>query len=109
MKHNRHIKILSIIQEKCIKTQEELAETLLNSGYNVTQATVSRDIKDLKLVKKTDEKGNVRYTADKKNKEVISIRGWRYLTGMGGMKLDESLAAKLQDDFAEWVIEKISK
>lgn len=74
MKHNRHIKILSIIQEKCIKTQEELAETLLNSGYNVTQATVSRDIKDLKLVKKTDEKGNVRYTADKKNKEVISER-----------------------------------
>jgi transcriptional regulator of arginine metabolism len=74
MKHNRHIKILSIIQEKSIKTQEELADELLSAGYNVTQATVSRDIKDLKLVKKTDEAGNVRYSADKKNKEVISER-----------------------------------
>ncbi|HPQ46822.1 MAG TPA: arginine repressor [Clostridia bacterium] len=74
MKHNRHIKILSIIQERSIRTQEELAEALLSAGYNVTQATVSRDIKDLKLVKKTDETGNVRYSADKKNKEVISER-----------------------------------
>lgn len=74
MKHNRHIKILSIIQEKSIKTQEELADELLSAGYNVTQATVSRDIKDLKLVKKTDEAGNIRYSADKKNKEVISER-----------------------------------
>lgn len=74
MKHNRHIKILSIIQEKSIKTQEELADELLSAGYNVTQATVSRDIKDLKLVKKTDESGNIRYAADKKNKEVISER-----------------------------------
>jgi len=74
MKHNRHIKILSIIQERNIKTQEELADALLQTGYNVTQATVSRDIKDLKLVKKTDENGVVRYTADKKNKEVISER-----------------------------------
>ncbi len=74
MKHNRHIKILSIIQEKSIKTQEELADELMAAGYNVTQATVSRDIKDLKLVKKTDESGTVRYAADKKNKEVISER-----------------------------------
>ena len=74
MKHNRHIKILSIIQEKDIRTQEELAEILNAEGYNVTQATVSRDIKDLKLIKETDEKGIAKYKAGRNNREVISER-----------------------------------
>ncbi|MFO7612360.1 MAG: arginine repressor [Clostridia bacterium] len=74
MKHNRHIKILSIIQEKEIRTQEELADTLNKEGYNVTQATVSRDIKDLKLIKETGENGVSYYSAGRSNKEVISER-----------------------------------
>lgn len=74
MKHNRHIKILSIIQEKEIHTQEELAEALINEGYNVTQATVSRDIKDLKLIKVTNKEGKASYISSRNNKEVISER-----------------------------------
>ena len=74
MKHNRHIKILSIIQERSIHTQEELADELIKQGYNITQATVSRDIKDLKLIKETGESGVAHYTAGHNNKEVISER-----------------------------------
>lgn len=51
MKVARHAKILEIINSKDIETQEELAEELKNSGMDVTQATVSRDIKELKLIK----------------------------------------------------------
>ncbi len=74
MKHNRHIKILSIIQEREIHTQEELAEVLISEGYNVTQATVSRDIKDLKLIKETNEEGKASYKAGRNNSDVISER-----------------------------------
>ena len=45
MRSKRHGKILDIINNNDIETQEELAEALKNSGYDVTQATVSRDIK----------------------------------------------------------------
>ncbi|TYP51647.1 arginine repressor [Thermosediminibacter litoriperuensis] len=51
MKAKRHMKIREIIREKPIETQEELAEELRKCGFNVTQATVSRDIKELRLVK----------------------------------------------------------
>lgn len=74
MKHNRHIKILSIIQDRDIHTQEELAEALIAEGCNVTQATVSRDIKDLKLIKVTNEAGQAVYKTGRNNGEVISER-----------------------------------
>ncbi|HHY41391.1 MAG TPA: arginine repressor [Thermoanaerobacterales bacterium] len=51
MKQKRHIKIREIIREKPVETQEELAEELRKAGFNVTQATVSRDIKELRLIK----------------------------------------------------------
>lgn len=51
MKAKRHMKIREIIKEKPIETQEELAEELKKQGFNVTQATVSRDIKELRLIK----------------------------------------------------------
>ena len=51
MKLKRHEKILEIINEKPITTQEELVEELNRVGFKVTQATVSRDIKELRLVK----------------------------------------------------------
>lgn len=51
MKTNRHRKIVDIIQRKPVETQEELAEELKREGFNVTQATISRDIKELRLVK----------------------------------------------------------
>lgn len=53
MKLERHRKILELINENDIETQEELAELLNKAGYNVTQATVSRDIRQLKLLKQS--------------------------------------------------------
>lgn len=51
MKYTRHARILDIIDRYAIETQEELAEKLREHGMDVTQATVSRDIKELRLVK----------------------------------------------------------
>ena len=51
MKSQRHRKIIELITKNNIETQEELADTLIQSGFNVTQATVSRDIRELKLTK----------------------------------------------------------
>jgi transcriptional regulator of arginine metabolism len=61
MKIARHAKILEIINAKDIETQEELADELKKSGMNVTQATVSRDIKELKLIKVLAESGKYKY------------------------------------------------
>ena len=61
MKLARHAKILEIINSQDIETQEELAEELKKSGMNVTQATVSRDIKELKLIKVLSETGKYKY------------------------------------------------
>lgn len=61
MKLSRHSKILDLISKYNIDTQEELAKRLSEDGYNVTQATVSRDIKNLKLVKVLDDTGVYKY------------------------------------------------
>lgn len=61
MKVTRHAKILEIINSKDIETQEELADELRKSGMNVTQATVSRDIKELKLIKVLSDAGKYKY------------------------------------------------
>ena len=58
LKSRRHNKILEIISEKDVETQEELAEELKRAGFDVTQATVSRDIKILKLIKMQGASGN---------------------------------------------------
>lgn len=59
MKQKRQREILSIIENEEISTQEELTEKLIKAGFKVTQATVSRDIKELKLIKvHSDKKGN---------------------------------------------------
>ncbi|MPQ42749.1 arginine repressor [Clostridium tarantellae] len=62
MKSKRHSKIIEIINEKVIETQEELAEELKQAGFDVTQATVSRDIKTLKLIKTQDIDGKYKYS-----------------------------------------------
>lgn len=61
MKVTRHAKILEIINSKDVETQEELADELKKSGMNITQATVSRDIKELKLIKVLSESGKYKY------------------------------------------------
>lgn len=61
MKVTRHAKILEIISSRNIETQEDLADQLKQSGMNVTQATVSRDIKELKLIKVLSDSGKYKY------------------------------------------------
>ncbi len=61
MKTARHAKIIEIINKNSIETQEELAEKLNEAGFNVTQATVSRDIRELKLMKISENGERQRY------------------------------------------------
>lgn len=65
MKSTRHAAILNLIDKQDIKTQKELAEKLKHQGINVTQATVSRDIKEMRLLKVLSGTGGYKYaTAD---------------------------------------------
>ena len=61
MKVNRHAKIIELINKYHIETQEELAEYLNQEGFKVTQATVSRDIRELKLSKIATGNGKQKY------------------------------------------------
>ena len=61
-KGQRHIKIRELIASKDIETQDELVDRLKNAGFNVTQATVSRDIKELHLVKVPLIDGRYKYS-----------------------------------------------
>ena len=67
MKTRRHAMILEIINEYPVETQEELLNRLKDNGFNVTQATVSRDIKELRLLKSLSPDGKYRYTSIKKS------------------------------------------
>lgn len=63
MKNKRHYKILDIIKMHDVETQEKLCDLLSEYGYKVTQATVSRDIKELRLVKRMTKGGIYKYAA----------------------------------------------
>lgn len=65
MKKRRQDDLISLIQNEKIRTQEDLTERLASLGYLVTQATVSRDIKELKIIKTTDEAGEICYCVPK--------------------------------------------
>ncbi len=66
--------ILEIIEAKNIETQEELAEELRHHGVNVTQATVSRDIKELRLLKVLSDNGGYRYATAERAEKGINDR-----------------------------------
>ena len=80
MKRNRHEAILSLVEKEELGTQEELMCRLHELGYNVTQATVSRDIKALKLVKSPVENGRYKYSAAKNENEDMSQKFFSILT-----------------------------
>lgn len=63
MKYSRHAKILELIDKNAIETQEDLAEKLKELGTDVTQATVSRDIKELRLIKVMSKDGRSKYAS----------------------------------------------
>ena len=66
MKSRRQETIIKIIEANEIENQFQLIEALKNSGYNSTQATVSRDIRELRLIKELSEGGRYRYVAPMK-------------------------------------------
>ncbi len=63
MKSQRQAKIMEIISTRNVETQEQLLEALKQEGFNGTQATISRDIKELRIVKELTNLGSYRYTA----------------------------------------------
>lgn len=74
MKVKRQSKILELIRENDIETQEMLADLLNKAGFNVTQATVSRDIRELKLTKATMQSGKQKYVATAKENSFVTER-----------------------------------
>lgn len=74
MKKRRQAKILEIISSNDIETQEQLQSMLLSSGYEVTQATISRDIKELRLVKELSSNGRYVYSTGQNNNDSITKR-----------------------------------
>jgi len=78
MKTNRHARILKLIEECPIETQEELAERLNEEGFKVTQATVSRDIRQLGL-SKVVEKGRPKYAVTRADNMLMQDKYIRVL------------------------------
>lgn len=66
MKAKRQSKIMEIISNTNVETQEQLLQLLQEAGFTSTQATISRDIKELRIVKELTTLGNYRYTAGTK-------------------------------------------
>lgn len=74
MKTKRHAKILEIIQAHSVETQDELLHWLREGGFAVTQATVSRDIKELRLIKTLGSDGRYRYSTVRQENENMSAK-----------------------------------
>ena len=72
MKTKRQAKMLELIKRNDIETQEELSDYLEREGYQVTQATVSRDIRELKLTKVAMSNGRQKYVALQETDENLS-------------------------------------
>ena len=80
MKTKRQALIREIVESQCIQTQEELADALARHGMVVTQATVSRDIKEMHLLKVLSEEGGYRYATMDKSEQGMNERLIRMLS-----------------------------
>ncbi len=74
MKERRHAKILELIGKFSIDTQEELLRRLREEGFDVTQATVSRDIKELRLIKALSPDGKYQYSTGQESSKDLSSK-----------------------------------
>lgn len=79
MKKSRQEKIIELVEKNEIETQEELAECLKAEGYQVTQATVSRDIRELKLSKISGMDGRQKYVVYENNDAYLGDKYIRVL------------------------------
>lgn len=92
MKKKRHEKIIELIGQYEIETQEELADRLRVAGYQVTQATVSRDIRELKLSKISGGNGRQKYIAFTRDEAHLGDKYTRVLKeGYVSMDLAQNL------------------
>lgn len=82
MKNIRQKTIIDIIEKFDVETQEELIERLSDVGFNVTQATVSRDIRELKLIKTASINGKYKYTFPDKNDEEHDIYNFAFISSV---------------------------
>ena len=89
MKGNRHQKIIELVEQYAIETQEELAERLSDAGFRVTQATVSRDIRALKLSKVSCGNGKQKYVVIKRDDTHLSAKYVRVLKD-GFVSMDQA-------------------
>ncbi|MBS5151284.1 MAG: arginine repressor [Butyricicoccus pullicaecorum] len=85
MKFQRQAKILDLIEKQEIETQEELSEQLRLIGYTTTQATVSRDIKELRLIK------------------ILSAQTGKYKYAVASTEVESSFSTRLRNIFKECV------
>ena len=90
MKVNRHQKIVELISKYNIETQEELADRLREEGFQITQATVSRDIRDLKLTKVQTDDGRQKYIVLKATENALRDKYIRILKD-GFVSMDMAL------------------
>lgn len=74
MRYSRQNKILDIINSNEVETQERLVILLKKSGYKITQATISRDIKELQLVKILSSSGKYKYSVGSSNDQPVTDR-----------------------------------
>lgn len=92
MKVNRHAKIIELINTRHIETQEELADRLNQEGFQVTQATVSRDIRDLKLTKVPTDHGRQKYAVLQIKDDNMSEKYMRVLKeGYSNMEMAQNI------------------
>lgn len=89
MKGNRHRKIVELVENNEIETQEELADILRAEGFNVTQATVSRDIRQLNLLKVATRSGKQKYAIVKQEDTFLGEKYIRVLRD-GFMSMDRA-------------------
>ena len=89
MQSERQMKILELISEYDIETQDELAAYLEKAGYKTTQATISRDIRTLKLTKVIDSSGRFKYVAGKAE-TAAPIEKYRRILRDGYLSMDQA-------------------
>lgn len=91
MKTKRQTKMLELIKKHDIETQEELSDYLQKEGYQVTQATVSRDIRELKLTKVAMSNGRQKYAALTEANEDLSEKYTRVLGCFVSMDMAQNI------------------
>lgn len=91
MKTLRQTKIIDLIKNNSIETQSELLELLKAEGFKVTQATVSRDIKEMRLIKVLGEDGKYRYASDTVSSGEDESHAYLFSTAVTGVEFAHTL------------------